>query len=138
MQENASHLISLLLFNLNLPVQSLFGTQIKQSTEWSFAIENRGRKIKATWLFKRTETACLFIEGLFQAWPCHTPDTAVAISRSPKNYKKNSTNKISKHSLRNLVSCINALNDLGWIKFHDGFVDLGDNSYPTFYRNLLY
>ena len=131
MQENASHVISLPLFKLNLPESSLFEPQIKQLTEKSFALENRERRIKATKLVERTETACLFIEGLFQASRCHTPDTAVAISRSPKNYKKKSTNKISQHSFRDVVACFNALNDLGWIKFHDGFVDLGDNSYPT-------
>ena len=91
----------------------------------------RVRRIKATKLVERSETARLFIEGLFQASRCHTPDTAVAISRSPKNYKKNSANKISQHSFRDVVACFDALHHLGWIKFHDGFVDLGDNSYPT-------
>jgi hypothetical protein len=131
MQENASHLISLPLFKLNLPAQSLFEPQIKQLTEKSFALENRVRRIKATKLVERTATARLFIEGLFQASRCHTPDTAVAISRSPKNYKKNSANKIAQHSFRDVVACFDALHHLGWIKFHDGFVDLGDNSYPT-------
>jgi site-specific recombinase XerC len=111
-QENASHVISLPLFKLNLPERSLFEPQIKQLTEKSFALENRERRIKATKLVERTETASLFIEGLFQASRCHTPDTAVAISRSPKNYKKNSTNKISQHSFRDVVACFNALNDL--------------------------
>jgi hypothetical protein len=131
MQENASHVISLPLFKLNLPKRSLFEPQIKQLTEKSFALENRERRIKATKLVERTETASLFIEGLFQASRCHTPDAAVAISRSPKNYKKNSNNKISQHSFRDVVACFDALNDLGWINFHDGFVDLGDTSYPT-------
>ena len=131
MQENASHVISLPLFKLNLPKHSLFEPQIKQLTEKSFALENRERRIKATKLVERTETARLFIEGLFQASRCHTPDSAVAISRSPKNYKKNSVNKISQHTFRDVVACFKALNHLGWIKFHDGFVDLGDNSYPT-------
>ena len=131
MQENASNVISLPLFKLNLPAQSLFEPKIKQLTEKSFALENRERRIKATKIIERTETARLFIEGLFQASRCHTPNTAVAISRSPKNYKKNSANKISHHSFRDVVACFDALHHLGWIKFHDGFVDLGDNSYPT-------
>lgn len=131
MQENASHLISLPLFKLNLPESSLFEAQIQQLTAQSFALENRMRRIKTTKLVERTATARLFIEGLFQASRCHTPDTAIAISRSPKNYKKNSVNKISKHSFRDVVACFDALHHLGWIKFHDGFVDLGDNSYPT-------
>ena len=83
MQENASHVISLPLFKLNLPDSSLFEQQIKQLTEKSFALENRERRIKATKLVERTETACLFIEGLFQASRCHTPDTA-GRGRSPK------------------------------------------------------
>ena len=66
MQENASHVISLPLFKLNLPKCSLFEPQIRQLTEKSFALENRERRIKATKLVERTETACLFIEGLFQ------------------------------------------------------------------------
>jgi integrase len=47
-QENASHVISLPLFKLNLPERSLFEPQIKQLTEKSFALENRERRIKAT------------------------------------------------------------------------------------------
>ena len=48
MQENASHVISLPLFKLNLPERSLFEPQIKQLTEKSFALENRERRIKTT------------------------------------------------------------------------------------------
>ena len=47
MQENASHVISLPLFKLNLPAQSVFEQQIKHLTEQSFALENRVRRIKA-------------------------------------------------------------------------------------------
>ena len=46
MQENASHVISLPLFKLNLPERSLFEPQIKQLTEKSFALENRKLKIR--------------------------------------------------------------------------------------------
>ena len=56
-EENASHVISLPLFKLNLPERSLFEPQIKQLTEKSFALENRERRIKATKLVERTETA---------------------------------------------------------------------------------
>lgn len=131
MQENASHVIALPLFKLNLPADTLFDEQIQQLTDCSFALENRERKIKATKLIERTVTSRLFIEGLFQAACCHTPQTAVAISRSPKHYKKNAVGRIALHSYRDVIACFQALKYLRWIEFYDGFVDLGDSSYPT-------
>jgi hypothetical protein len=131
MQENASHLISLPLFKLNLPEQSLFEKQIKQLTEKSFALENRQRKIKATKLLERTQTARLFIEGLFQASCCHTPNSAISIPLSQQQYKKASQSKISRYAYRDVRACFDALDSLGWINFHKGFVDTGDTSYPT-------
>ena len=131
MQENASHVIALPLFKLYLPAVTLFDEQIQQLTDCSFALENRERKIKATKLIERTATSRLFIEGLFQAACCHTPQTAVAISRSQKHYKKNAVGRIALHSYRDVIACFQALKYLGWIEFYDGFVDLGDNSYPT-------
>ena len=62
MQENASHVISLSLFKLNLPAQSLFESQIKQLTEKSFALENRKLKIRDSKLIDRASTARLLIE----------------------------------------------------------------------------
>ena len=131
MQENASHVISLPLFKLNLPAQSLFESQIKQLTEKSFALENRKLKIRDSKLIDRASTARLLIEGLFQASRCHTPDTAISIPLTQQHYKKGSQSKISQYAYRDVRACFDALDSLGWIEFHKGFVDTGDTSYPT-------
>ncbi len=131
MHENASHVIALPLFKLNLPAVSLFEPQIQQLTDRSFALENRKLKIRASKFIQRTETARLFIEGLFQASRCHTPDTGISIPLTQQHYKKGSHNKISRYAYRDIRACFNALCDLGWIDFYKGFVDPGDISYPT-------
>ena len=131
MQENASHVISLPLFKLNLPAQSLFESQIKQLTAKSFALENRKLKIRDSKLIDRASTARLLIEGLFQASRCHTPDTAISIPLTQQQYKKGSQSKISQYAYRDVRACFDALDSLGWIEFHKGFVDAGDTSYPT-------
>jgi hypothetical protein len=130
-QENASHVIALPLFKLNLPAVSLFDSQIQQLTDRSFALENRKLRIRASKLFERSETARLLIEGLFQASRCHTPDTAISIPLTQQQYKKGSHSKISRHAYRDIRACFNALCHLGWIGFHKGFVDTGDTSYPS-------
>ena len=131
MQENASHVIALPLFKLNLPAVGLFRPQIQQLTDCSFSLENRKLKIRASKLLERTETARLFIEGLFQASCCHTPDTAISIPLTQQQYKKGSQSKISRYAYRDVRACFDALDSLGWIEFHKGFVDAGDTSYPT-------
>ncbi len=131
MQENASHVFALPLFKLNLPAVCLFDRQIQQLTDCSFSLENRKLKIRASKLFERTETARLFIEGLFQASRCHTPDTAISIPLTQQQYKKGSQSKISRYAYRDVRACFDALERLGWINFHKGFVDTGDTSYPT-------
>ena len=131
MQENASHVIALPLFKLNLPAVSLFRPQIQQLTDCSFSLENRKLKIRASKLLERTETARLFIEGLFQASRCHTPDTAISIPLTQQQYKRGSQSKISRYAYRDVRACFDALERLGWINFHRGFVDTGDISYPT-------
>ena len=131
MQENASHVISLPLFKLNLPERSLFEPQIKQLTEKSFALENRKLKIRDSKLIDRASTARLLIEGLFQASRCHSPDTAISIPLTQQQYKKGSQSKISQYAYRDVRACFDALDRLGWIGFHKGFVDTGDTSYPT-------
>ena len=131
MQENASHVIALPLFKLNLPAVSLFDSQIQQLTDRSFALENRKLRIRTSKLFERSETARLLIEGLFQASRCHTPDTAISIPLTQQQYKKGSHSKISRYAYRDIRACFNALCHLGWIGFHKGFVDTGDTSYPS-------
>jgi len=130
-QENASHVIALPLFKLNLPAVSLFDSQIQQLTDRSFALENRKLRIRTSKLFERSETARLLIEGLFQASRCHTPDTAISIPLTQQQYKKGSHSKISRYAYRDIRACFNALCHLGWIGFHKGFVDTGDTSYPS-------
>ena len=131
MQENASHVITLPLFKLNLPAVSLFEPQIQQLTDVSFALENRKLKIRASKFIQRKETARLFIEGLFQASRCHTPDTGISIPLTQQHYKKGSQSKITRYAYRDVRACFDALERLGWIGFHKGFVDPGDISYPT-------
>jgi len=84
---DASHVLTIPLFKLNLPRSSKFNGQIQQLVEKSFELENRERKIREKTLLARTETARLLIEGLFQAACCHTPDTAIAVPFSQRFYK---------------------------------------------------
>lgn len=128
---DASHVLTIPLFKLNLPRINKFDAYIQQLVDKSFELENRERKIREDTLLKRTACARLFIEGLFQAACCHTPDTAVAVPKSPRFYKQGSTEKISSHAHRNVNACINALVALDWVIEHKGFVDMGDFSYPT-------
>ena len=128
---DASHVLTIPLFKINLPRSSRFDGQIHQLVEKSFELENRERKIRDKTLLARTETARLFIEGLFQAACCHTPDTAVAVPLSQRFYKERSSEKISGYSYRNVKACADALQALEWVTVHKGFVDMGDFSYPT-------
>ena len=128
---DASHVLTIPLFRLNLPSSSKFDVLIEQLVDTSFELESRERKIRDKTLLSRTATARLFIEGLFQAACCHTPDTAIAVPLSQRFYKEGAGGKISGHSYRNVNSCVKALEALDWVIVHKGFVDMGDFSYPT-------
>ena len=128
---DASHVLTIPLFKLNLPRTNKFDAYIQQLVDTSFELESRERKIRDKTLLSRTATARLFIEGLFQAACCHTPDTAIAVPLSQRFYKEGSGEKISGHSYRNVNSCVKALEAFDWVIVHKGFVDMGDFSYPT-------
>lgn len=128
---DASHVLTIPLFRLNLPINNKFDILIKQLVDTSFELENRERKIRDKTLLSRSATARLFIEGLFQAACCHTPDTAIAAPLSQRFYKESSAERISGYSYRNVKACADALEALQWVTVHKGFVDMGDFSYPT-------
>ena len=72
---DASHVLTIPLFKLDLPLSSKFNGQIQLLVEKSFELENRERKSRKKNMARRTETARLLIEGLFQATCCHMPGT---------------------------------------------------------------
>ena len=127
----SSHGLALPLFRIGIPAVSQFDDWVERLLNQSFAQENREREIRQKTLVHRRKTCVLFIEGLYQAFSCQFPDTAVAFPHSQRYYKRGQFGCISDYSYRNVDACYQALIRLGWITYCPGFLDQDDIGHPT-------
>jgi len=127
----ASHGLALPLFRIGIPTVSRFDDWAQRLLKQTFAQENRERPIREKTLVQRHKTCILFIEGLYQAFSCHVPDTAVAFPHSQRFYKQGKFGCIANFSYRNVHACYEALKRLGWITYCPGYLDLDDVGHPT-------
>ena len=126
----AGHGSALPLFRIGVPRQCAFPDLAEQLLEQSFKRENRVRRIRAKTLAARVKTCTLFIEGLYQAFDSHVPNTAVAFPHSQQFYGTQAQ-RISEYTYRNVDACYQTLLELGWITYCPGFVDPFGNGQPT-------
>ena len=127
----APHGLALPLFRIGIPAVSQFDDYVERLLNQSFAQENREREIRQKTLVHRRKTCVLFIEGLYQAFSCLVPDSAVAFPHSQRNYKQGQFGCISDYSYRNVDACYQALIRLGWITYCPSFLDQDDIGHPT-------
>lgn len=127
----ASHGLALPLFRIGIPAVSRFDDWVDRLVSQSFAQENRERPIREKTIVQRHKTCILFIEGLYQAFSCHVPDTALAFPHSQRFYKQGQFGCISEYSYRNVHACYQALILLGWITYCPGYLDQEDVGHPT-------
>lgn len=122
------------LFRISLPEKSAFASQIKILAAECEKLEPYQRKPPRGARAQLAKTCKLMVEGLFQAYSCHTPEATVSLPLSPQFYSATDTTKINKFSYRHVRLAHNALKSLGWIITEKGYLPLGGKGVPTTMR----
>ena len=122
------------LFRLSLTEKSPFTKEINRLLKEVDSLRLSDYKFRRGVRSKRKKLCALMVDGLYQAYFSHTPDTTVALPLSPKFYGDKDPNRISAHSYRDARIVHDALLLLGWIKTVKGYATVAGKNMPTTMR----
>ena len=104
-----------------LPRVSLFEPELKRLNQWC---QDHGAKQYAerqSSAQKRQEASAYLIEGLYQAWCCVYPHTALELPLHPSSYHSTRHGLINHLSHQFVILAITGLEALGWIRMKKGY-----------------
>ena len=121
-----SHLEFKLTMKLNigsvmLPRKSLLERERQVLNQWCQVHRPTEYSERETSIQKRQDACAYLLEGLYQAWCCMTPQTALEIPLHPSSYHSTRRGLINHLSHQFVITAINGLDALGWVSVKKGY-----------------
>jgi hypothetical protein len=124
--------INLNIGYISLPSNFLFQKELDQILEQIYKQSLKKIQDSKSVIEDRTYSAKIILQGLYECYKCLTPKASLSIPRSNSAYSKTDITKITTHTHSAILSVLEALVNLGWVKEDIGGMKKGQKVISTY------